>query len=56
MNEYEINRINFEVTRQESMDKYFDARPQLFRTREKELIFEAGFRMAWDHIKEEQQS
>ncbi len=44
--------IEFEAQRNEAMAKYFNARPQLFRTREKECIFEAGFRMAWDLLKD----
>ena len=39
--------IKFESDRNEALDKYFNARPQLFRTREKECLFEAGFRMAY---------
>jgi hypothetical protein len=46
LSEYEESVIKFESARNEAMDKYFDARPQLFRTREKECLFEAGFRMA----------
>lgn len=29
-------------------DQYFDARPQLMRTRDKEATFEAGFKAAWE--------
>ena len=49
---YEEDMIEFEAARNKAMEKYFDARPQLFRTREKECLFEAGFRMAWDLLKE----
>ena len=49
---YEESVIEFEAQRNDAMDKYFNARPQLFRTREKECIFEAGFRMAWGSLKE----
>ena len=45
---YEEQVIKFEAARNEAMESYFAARPQLFRTREKECLFEAGFRMAWD--------
>ena len=43
--------IEFESERNEALDKYYAARPQLFRTREKECLFEAGFRMAWGLLK-----
>lgn len=42
--------IIFEAERNVALEKYFEARPQLFRTKEKELIFEAGFRMAWERF------
>ena len=45
---YEERVIKFEAARNDAMKEYFAARPQLFRTREKECLFEAGFRMAWD--------
>lgn len=45
---YESRITAFESAQREAMEKYFDARPQLFRTREKECLFEAGFRMAWE--------
>ena len=44
--------IKFEEARNEAIDKYFNAMPQLSRTREGECLFEAGFRMAWDLLKE----
>ncbi|HCQ36431.1 MAG TPA: hypothetical protein DIU19_11010, partial [Alcanivorax sp.] len=28
-------------------DQYFEARPQIMRTRDKETTFEAGFKAAW---------
>lgn len=49
---FEEQIIEFEQYRNEAIDKYYAARPQLFRTREKELLFEAGFRMAWELLKE----
>jgi hypothetical protein len=51
MSEHELMIIEFEAARNNAMEKYFEARPQLFRTREKECLFEAGFRMAWEHLK-----
>ena len=45
---YEEDVIRFEAERNEAMDAYFNARPQLLRTREFECLFEAGFRMAWE--------
>ena len=45
---YEEQVIEFETARNEAMEEYFTARPQLFRTIEKERLFEAGFRMAWE--------
>lgn len=44
----ELAIIQFESARNDAMESYFTARPQLFRTREKECLFEAGFRMAWE--------
>jgi len=51
---YENRIIEFEAARNEALEKYYAARPQLFRTREKELLFEAGFRMAWELRETEQ--
>jgi len=48
---YEEQVIKFEDERIKAMTEYFEARPQLFRTRENECLFEAGFRMAWDYLK-----
>ena len=45
---YEEQIIKFEVARNEAMDKYFNARQGLSRTKAQEDIFEGGFRMAWD--------
>ena len=53
MDSSEEQIIEFETNRNEAMEKYFAARPQLFRTREKECLFEAGFRMAWEKLKEQ---
>ncbi|MCK5606740.1 hypothetical protein KAR91_32860 [Candidatus Pacearchaeota archaeon] len=49
---YEEGMIEFEAARNEALKRYSNARPQLFITREKECFFEAGFRMAWDLLKE----
>ncbi len=48
MSDYESKITEFEFERQRAMDSYFDARPHLSRTRGEELLFEAGFRMAWE--------
>ena len=50
---YESRITKFECARNEAMEAYFAARPQLFRTREKECLFEAGFRMAWELLEKE---
>lgn len=47
IDDYEERVIEFESARNEAMDKYFDARPHLERTRLQEMIFEGGFRAAW---------
>ncbi len=41
--------IEYEAARNKAMDKYFGARPQIFRTQQMEMIFDAGFRMSWEH-------
>ena len=51
---YETEKAEFETARNEAVDAYFAARPQIFRTREKECYVEAGFRMAWDFLKQNQ--
>jgi len=48
---YETEKAEFETARNEAVDSYFAARPQIFRTSEKECYVEAGFRMAWDYLK-----
>lgn len=48
---YETENAEFETARNQAVDSYFTARPQIFRTREKECYVEAGFRMAWDYLK-----
>ena len=50
---YESRITEFEFARNEALEAYFSARPQLFRTREKECLFEAGFRMAWEQLKKD---
>ncbi len=49
---HEENIITFEAARNEAMDKYFNARTKLLRTKHGELMFEAGFRMAWELLSE----
>lgn len=51
---YEENRIEFETWQNEHVDAYFEARPQIERTRDKECFIEAGFRMAWDFLKRQE--
>ena len=46
---YEAERAKFESALNNAMDEYFNARPQIMRTRTMELIFEGGFRMAWEY-------
>jgi len=48
--EYEIRVSEFEHARNDAMDKFFEARPHLDRTREEERLFEAGYRMAWEFL------
>ena len=48
--------IEFESARNDAIDKYFIARPQLVRTKESERLVESGFRMAWNKLKREQSS
>jgi len=43
--------IEFETRRNEHVDAFFRARPNIKRDREKEWLVEAGFRMAWDFLK-----
>jgi len=51
---YEEQRTEFETRRNEHVDAYFEARPQIERTRDKECFIEAGFRMAWDFLKHQE--
>lgn len=46
--EYELSRIEFEMARNKAMAEYFNARPKIERTVLSELIFQGGFRMAWE--------
>ena len=48
--EHEIRISEFEHARNDAMDKYFEARPQMERTRDRERVFEAGYRMAWEFL------
>jgi hypothetical protein len=45
---YEMARALMESARNKSIDKYFELRPQITRTIERERIYEAGFEAAWD--------
>ena len=51
MESYEEQVIEFEDARNTAKDAYFKARPQLMRTGHDEKLFEAGFRMAWELLK-----
>ena len=53
---YELENAQFESARNKAVDDYFDARPQIERTRDKECYIEAGFRMAWQHIIQQQRT
>jgi hypothetical protein len=48
--EREMRIAEFEYARNQAIDKFFEARLSLDRTREKERIFEAGYRMAWEFL------
>ena len=49
--ERERDIAEYEHARNVSVDEYFDARPQIERTIERERLVEAGFRMAWHFLK-----
>jgi hypothetical protein len=51
---YEEMRSDFECQRNNALDEYFNARPQLMRTRTEESLFESGFRVALDLLKQDQ--
>lgn len=53
MSEYEKQVIEFESARNEAIDKFYAARPQLERAPQWDFLFEAGFRMAWELLKRE---
>jgi len=48
MSEDEI--AEFEANRNEAQERYFNARPYLEATDEEISLFDAGFRMAWEHL------
>lgn len=48
---YEAEYAEFESARNEAMDEYFAASPQIMRTKTMELVFEGGFRRAWEYLK-----
>ena len=39
----------FEAAKNYALDVYFNARAKIRRTKANELIFEAGFRLAWSN-------
>jgi|GEM_PF-1540735 len=43
--------IRFEAELNESMDRFFAARPHLERTKDNEFLFYSGFRMAYYNVK-----
>jgi len=43
----ELYYAEMEATRNQSIDAYFECRPQLLRTIEQETIFKAGFERAF---------
>ena len=48
--ERELRIAEYEHARNNSIDEYFEARPQVERTIERERFIEAGFRMAWHFL------
>ena len=40
--------IAYEYALNKAMDKWFEARPSIERSRDYERVYEGGFRMAWD--------
>jgi len=53
MSKYEESVIEFESARNEAIDKFYEARPQLERAPRWDFLFESGFRMAWEFLKRE---
>lgn len=49
----EEDLVEFEREQLQAMENYFDAREELMRSRPQELLFEAGFRMAWEMYKKD---
>jgi hypothetical protein len=49
--ERELAIAEYEHARNVSVDEYFEARPQIERTIERERLVEAGYRMAWRFLK-----
>tara|TARA_B100000749_G_scaffold273372_1_gene256245 strand:- start:4018 stop:4323 length:306 start_codon:yes stop_codon:yes gene_type:complete len=47
MNKHEDFIANMEAARNDATDAYFNARPQLLRTRKEELLFDTGFEAAY---------
>lgn len=50
---YEESKVRFEAARNTAMDDWFNARPHISRTRELEMVFEGGFRLAWGATRRE---
>lgn len=48
--EHEHRIALFEAAQNAARDEYFSARHQMFRTINNERLFDAGYRMAWNHF------
>jgi len=49
--EREMAIAEYEYARNVALDEYFEARPEIERTKERERLVEAGYRMAWRFLK-----
>jgi hypothetical protein len=49
--ERDLAIAEYEYARNVAVDEYFEARPQIERTIERERLVEAGYRMAWRFLK-----
>ena len=49
--ETELAIAEYECARNDAVDAYFEARPEIERTKERERLVEAGYRMAWRFLK-----
>ena len=52
---YELERAKYEHERNKAMDGYFGARKYLHRTASDEILFEGGFRIAWELLTKDKQ-